>query len=134
MKSIVRKRLIALLSLAGFAGSGASGAAQVVKGSEPDKTTTEGKIKSTKVQQENKAAAGQQSVKSKKSGAAQYPIEHGKEASQTNNKGNANIKMNKNASESRAPQEAGRFKSSKVNSENKAAQAGVNKKNQGSQK
>jgi hypothetical protein len=134
MKSIVRKRLIALLSLAGFAGSGASGTAQVLKGSEPDKTTTEGKIESSKVQQENKAAAGQQSVKSKKSGSAQYPIEHGKEASLTGNKGNTTIKMNKNAAESNASQEAGRFKSSKTNNEKKAAQTDANKKAQGSQR
>lgn len=57
MRSIVRKRLVALLSAAGLAGTATSTMAQVVKGSEPGKQTkTESTIKHNKNTQENKAA------------------------------------------------------------------------------
>jgi hypothetical protein len=57
MRSIVRKRLVALLSAAGLAGTATSTMAQVLKGSEPgNQTKTESTIKTNKNAQENKAA------------------------------------------------------------------------------
>jgi hypothetical protein len=72
MKGITRKRLVALLSAVGLAGTAASSAAQVVKGSEPsDKTQTSSTIKDQKSKQENKAATNDAAIKYRKAGGEQ---------------------------------------------------------------
>jgi hypothetical protein len=72
MKGIMRKRLLALLSAAGLAGSAASATAQAVKGSEPgDKTQTSSTIKNAKSNQENKAAKNDAAIKYRKAGGEQ---------------------------------------------------------------
>jgi hypothetical protein len=72
MKSIVRKRLVALLSAAGLAGSAASSAAQVLKGSQPEPNTkTESTIKGQKSTQENKATKDAATIKLRKAGGEQ---------------------------------------------------------------
>jgi hypothetical protein len=128
MRSIARKRLVALLSLAGLAGTTTSATAQAVKGSnEATKTTTESTRKTNKTVLENHAGASQTATKIHKTGAAQYPIEHGKEASLTANKTNAKRKQSKNASEAHAAVGAGMSKDGK-NSLGKNTQNGTNTK------
>jgi hypothetical protein len=115
MRRIVRKRLAALLSLAGLAGTSASATAQVVKGSnEATKTTTESTKKISKNVQENHAGAAQVGAKRQKTGASQYPIEHGKEASHSNLKSDTYVKGQKNATEAHAAVGAGMTKDRKT--------------------
>jgi hypothetical protein len=52
----MKKHLVALLSMVGLAGTAAPAHAQVLKGSEPDTTKKESKIKQDKQLQEQKAA------------------------------------------------------------------------------
>jgi hypothetical protein len=117
MRSIVRKRLVALLSLAGFAGSNGSATAQVVKGTNATTTTkSESVVKTQKNVQENHAGAAQVGVKRQKTGASQYPIEHGKEASLNNHKTSTYVKGSKNTSESNAANGAANKKAKKGSS------------------
>jgi hypothetical protein len=72
MKSIVRKRLVALLSAVGLAGSTASSAAQVLKGSDQgEKTQKESTIKGEKSTQENHASKDAAAIKLRKAGGEQ---------------------------------------------------------------
>jgi len=68
----MRKRLIALLSLAGFANSATTATAQVVKGSNPPADTkSESQLKLDKTQKENAAAQSDASKKLRKAGGEQ---------------------------------------------------------------
>src|SRR5215813_2813429 len=68
----MRKRLIALLSLAGFANSATTATAQVVKGSNPPADTkSESQLKLDKTQKENAAAQNDASKKLRKAGGEQ---------------------------------------------------------------
>jgi hypothetical protein len=128
MRSIVRKRLVALLSLAGFAGSTGSATAQAVKGSNATTTTkSESVVKTQKNVQENHAGAAQVGIRRQKTGASQYPIEHGKEASLTSNKTDAASKNHKKTFEGNAAAGASKTKNTK-NSSGKTGQNGSNTK------
>jgi hypothetical protein len=114
VKGVMRKRLVALLSLAGFASSAEFAPGQVLKGSkEIAKTTSESTIKSQKNVKENHANAGQGAIKLKKNGAAQYPIEHGKEASLTSNKSDGRWKQGKISAETKTANAAAKSKITK---------------------
>ncbi|HLW53213.1 MAG TPA: hypothetical protein VKW06_10260 [Candidatus Angelobacter sp.] len=97
-----------MLSLVGFVSSAAPVTSRVLKGAdEADKTRTESKIKKNKVAQGQKSATTQTAAKVKKSGAKQYPIEHGKEASATSTKTDTWVKGQKQkANANAAAQEA----------------------------
>ncbi|HEY6306070.1 MAG TPA: hypothetical protein VI488_06365 [Candidatus Angelobacter sp.] len=72
MKGIMRKRLVALLSAAGLAGSAASSVAQDVKSPQPgNNTKTESTIKNQKTTQENKASKDAAAIKLRKAGGEQ---------------------------------------------------------------
>src|SRR5260370_5883520 len=72
MKGIVRRRLAALLSVAGFAGPASHAAAQVLKGSEPsEKTKAESTLKRNKTAQENAATKDVVTEKMRKAGGEQ---------------------------------------------------------------
>jgi hypothetical protein len=67
MKGIIRKKVLALFSAVGLAGSTASVTAQVLKGSEPAPAQkTESQIKLDKNKQENNATKGQATIKNTK--------------------------------------------------------------------
>lgn len=61
-------------------------------------------IKFNKAQQGSKTSTEDRKDKWAKTGAVQYPIEHGKEASHTNTKSDATIKLTKNAAGKNAAQ------------------------------
>jgi hypothetical protein len=68
----MRKRLVALLSLVGFAGSSTPATSQVLKGSSATpETKTESQVKGDKVSQENAAAQNDTSKKMRKAGGEQ---------------------------------------------------------------
>jgi hypothetical protein len=109
MKAIIRRRLAALLSLVGLAGS--ASATQVIKGSdEGTKIKTETTVKGGKNAKESRATAAYAAKKHRKNSSAQYPIEHGKEASLTTNKTDGSRKQLKNSSEINAAKTTGKSK------------------------
>jgi hypothetical protein len=106
MRSIVRKRLVALLSAAGLAGTATSTMAQVVKGSEPgNQTKTESTIKTNKNAQENKAATKAADDKWVADKAAKHTATTGKATTQ-----DAYLKSKKSTAESDASKNASQYK------------------------
>ena len=111
MKGIMRKRLVALLSLAGFAGSTTPVTAQVLKGSDQADTKKESTVKDAKATQENKDAANTAIQDKRKNAVAESNA--AKDAK--------TIKMRKAGGEQKAAQEV---VSEKVGSDQKARKAG----------
>jgi hypothetical protein len=149
MKGIVRKRLAALLSVAGFAGTASHATAQVLKGSEPgDKAKTERTIKRNKTAQEDAASKDAVTAKMRKAGgeqtAAGAQVEDKRKLSKTGNenaaasanaahkasissggdrsKTDAQIKMNKAGAEKTSATSASGYKEAKSKAATGAAQ------------
>jgi hypothetical protein len=125
MKGIVRKRLVALLSMAGLAGSAAPATGQVLKGSQPsNKTKAESSLKYGKAQQENNAAASGAAKKERKADgeqqAAQDVVNEKVGADQIVHKHIAGVKYEKQASSDAASKDAAKM--TKVRNESTATQ------------
>jgi hypothetical protein len=125
MKGIMRKRLVALLSMAGLAGSTTPVTAQVVKAAEPsDKTKAESTMKYGKATQENAAAQDVLNKKFRKAGgeqkAAQDVVNEKVGADQVAHKHIAGAKYEKQTSSDAASKDAAKM--TKVTNENTATQ------------
>jgi hypothetical protein len=133
MNRIIRKRVLALLSAVGLAGSTASATAQVVKGAdEADKTKTESKIKYDKNKKATTAATHDANHKDERTNAdaaskdaAKMSKAHTETAA---SKHNSQIKLKKGASETNAAQKETWVKGGKTAAGANASDSEANKK------
>jgi len=134
MNGIIGKRLLALFSAVGLAGSTATVTAQVVKGDEANKTKTESKIKDDKNKQEKNAVKGQASIKGEKTvtpadAASKDAVKYGKANSEKNASKDAIVhKGSKSSTDSAGVKQKSTIKLTNANAEKNAAQGEANKK------